>query len=432
MRGNPVRFLAVAATVAAAGCSEPEVAGPDTPGSLTAFAAADACGSCHPVQFEDWKASRHAYAGTDPVMHRMREIAGAEVGAVCMQCHAPAQRRLDLLRAAGIGTGGLDLHEDGLSCDACHSIAEVPPVATAAFLDEVDPGGPKYADLPDPVPTSAHASARREWYGTSAACAPCHQFDAANGTGLENSFREWESSALAGMGVECQDCHMPTYTGRAATAGPVREGLHRHTFVGPDYAYEAFRGIDLERQKEDIRDLLENSVSVSLPDFPASVARGASLDFRIAVRNDRTGHSIPSGVSFAREMWIEVVVRDGSGAVIRRSGWLEANGDLVAPGVDPDLVRFHSQLFDANGAPTPFAWEAVSIDESGLLPFLAVRAAGYSVPVGADVPGPLTVDMALRFRSLPPALVRRLGLERILPIEIFDMWRETRLVAVTP
>jgi hypothetical protein len=362
----------------------------------------------------------------------MRELAGSAVGAVCEQCHAPAQRRLERLKAAGAAPSELDLSEDGLNCDVCHSISEVPPVASADFLDEIDPSGPKYANLVDPVDTPAHGSERRSWYGTSVACAPCHQFNLADGSGLENSFIEWEASALAGMGIECQVCHMPAYTGRAATTGPTREGLHRHKFVGPDYTYGPFRGIDLDQQKADVRELLENSVSVTLQDFPADVAAGSSFTFKINVWNNKTGHSIPSGVSFAREMWMEVTVRDGTGTVVYRSGWLQPNDDLVTAAEDPDLVAFSAQMFDAAGLPTPFAWEAASIDESGLLPYLATRTASFTVAVPAGAVGPLTANMALRFRSLPPNFVRRLGLESILPIEIFDMWRETVMIAVIP
>ena len=35
---------------------------------------------------------------------------------------------------------------------------------------------------------------------------------------------------------------------------------------------------------------------------------------------------------------------------------------------------------------------------------------------------------ALRFRPVPPGMVRELDLERLLPIEIFDMWTETKTV----
>jgi hypothetical protein len=399
---------------------------PDAP---PAFATAGTCGECHPDQLAEWATSRHAFSGVDPVMHRMATLAGPDVGAGCKQCHAPAQQRAERLGLVGT----VDFAEDGLNCDVCHSWSDVPPVGSVAFMRDVDPSGPKYANLDSPVPTLAHATERRSWYGTSAACASCHQFDLANGTRLENTFIEWEASQLAGMGVECQDCHMPTYTGKAAVDGPVRENLHRHTWVGPDYAYFDFRDIDLDAQKEDIRELLENSVGVAVEGMPAAVTAGQPLAFAIRVTNDRTGHSIPSGVSFARQMWIAVSVRDRNDVVVYESGQLTPDGDLLDPAEDPDRAMFSATMYDASGAPTPFAWEAASIDESGLLRYLESRRASYRVAAAPDAAsGPLTVDLALRFRSLSPAVVRQLGLEAILPIAIFDMWTTSLTVGVDP
>ncbi|GJM43250.1 MAG: cytochrome c family protein [Gemmatimonadota bacterium] len=372
----------------------------------------------------------HAYAGADPVMHALSEMAAAEGGdGSCKRCHAPAQRRQDLL-AGRIPGRSTDRLEEGISCDVCHSVSGVPPVASIDFLDAVDPYGPKYANLPDPIDTPAHASVKRNFYSSSTFCAPCHQIDLPSGDGIENTFGEWQSSLLSGMGVECQTCHMPEYRGRAATDGPVRDNLHRHEVVGVDYAYEAFRGIDLAAQRDAIRALLSASVSVTA-ELPASVSAGGDFEIAVTVVNDRTGHSIPSGVSFSREMWVEVTVREG-GDAIYRSGWLKPNGDLVTLSEDPALTGFGSRMFDAAGAPTMFTWRATRIDDSGLLRFGDSRTGTYVVPVPAGTIGPLTADLALRFRPIKPAIIRAVDLERLLPIEIFDMWTESVRVEVAP
>jgi hypothetical protein len=223
---------------------------------------------------------------------------------------------------------------------------------------------------------------------------------------------------------------MPAYDGPAATTGPVRR-VHRHEFVGVDYLTTDFRGADRAAQLAAVRSLLENSVRVT-PDFPAEVADGDTLELGIAVSNELTGHSIPSGTSFARDMWIEVTVADGLGAPVYRSGWLEANGDLVDPADDPDLVRFGSVLTDANGDPTQLTWRAVAIDESDLLRYGQTRQAVYSIGIPAGTAGPLAVNVRLRFRPMKPELVRAASLPELLPIEIFDMWSASASVTVTP
>jgi len=421
-----LRLLAAACTDRGADPGMPAPA-PDGP-----FASAEACGTCHPRYLAEWKRSMHAFGGTDPLMLAIADIArqepGQTVGESCLPCHAAALTRQEQWLAGQTGAVPTeDLTQDGINCDVCHSISIVPPVGTIAFLPEVDVTGPKLGGLREPVPNPAHESLFDNSFTTSINCAPCHQVNLDDGTGLENTFAEWSQSLLSGFGVECQDCHMPQYTGRAAVDAPVREDLHVHEFIGVDYAYEDYRGIDREAQKEKIRALLQNAVSVTAENLPASVAAGDSLTFSVVVTNDRTGHSIPSGTSFAREMWIEVRVADALDRTVFHTGYLDYEGNLVQRA---DLALFNATMFDAQGQPTPFTWRAVSIDESRLIPFGQSRTASFTTDVPLATVGPLQVDIALRFRPVKPQVVRDLGLDRLLPIEIFDMWSESFTVAV--
>jgi len=386
------------------------------------FATAASCGECHPNHLAEWEASMHAFGGVDPVMHRMSEIAQLEAGASgidesCIACHAPPAERVGELNAA--------LLSEGVSCDVCHSMADVPPVADIHFLAELDPKGAKVAAMTAPIPTDAHDSAVRPFFATSTQCAPCHQVNFPNGHGLENTYEEWSASNLSGMGIECQDCHMPEYSGQAAIDGPTRENLHRHLFTGVDYAYEPFRGIDLDAQKEAIRALLQNSVTMNVHDVSPVVTPGAPLDFDVTIVNDRTGHSIPSGVSFSREMWIEARVSDGSGATLFHSGFLHPNGDLVTEAEDPDLAFFGAIAYDAKGAQTSMNFRAATLDESRMIPVLGSRTHSYSAEIPAGALSPIRVDVALQFRPVRPSMIRELGLDRLLPIEIFEMERFT-------
>jgi len=360
----------------------------------------------------------HAFGGADPVMQRMNELAVAEgsgqgIGESCVACHAPAAQRA--------GTHTTVLLEEGVSCDVCHSMADVPPIADIAFLSELDPSGPKVAAMPAPVPNEAHESLQRPFFATSTQCAPCHQVNFPTGGGLENTFVEWSNSNLSGMGTECQDCHMPEYSGQAAVDGPARGNLHRHMFTGVDYAYEAFRGIDLDAQKEEIRTLLQNSVAMTVHDL--SIGGLGQFDFDVTILNDRTGHSIPSGVSFAREMWIEAVVTDASGVTLLHSGSLHPNGDLVSPAEDPQLGFFGAIAYDAQGNPTSMNFRAVSLDESRMIPFQGSVTKHYSGLISMSTTFPLHLEVVLRFRPVRPSMIRELGLDRLLPIEVFEMAR---------
>jgi len=425
-----VLALAVAAL---SGCSD---GGKLTEGggeSLGPFAAAETCGGCHPRHFAEWKASMHAFGGVDPMMLAMAELArqepGEQVGSECISCHAPALvRQEEWLASLPPGAAPVvdDLSEDGISCDVCHSVQIVPPVASIDFLADVDPRSPKLGGLRDPLPNGFHESLHDNSYTTSIQCAPCHQVNLNDGTGIENTFSEWQDANSAGMGEECQSCHMPAYSGEAAVGAGVRPVLHRHWFTGVGYALEEFRGVDRAAQLARSQELLQNAVRVAT-DLPAQAAAGSPFAFSVTVTNHRTGHAIPSGTSFTREMWLDVTVRDATGTVLHRSGALDSGGDLVR---ESDLALFGSRLLDANGERTYFTWRAADIDESGLLPFGTSREAAYEVDVPAGAAGPLTVEVALRFRPVPPELVRVLGLERLLPIEIFTMWESSQAIGL--
>lgn len=409
------------------------------PQAAGAFAKAETCGACHPQHFAEWKRSMHAFAANDPLMIAMADLAaqepGGSVGDKCFDCHAPSQVRAERLAAAGTpGIDPADWADEGISCDVCHSVAVVPPVADISYLEDVDPRGPKLGGLRDPSPNPVHESRFDNSYQTSINCAPCHQVNLDDGTGLENTYEEWTQSIYGGFPVQCQECHMPKYTGRAAETGPVREDVHRHVFVGVDYATVPFRGIDVEAQKDEIRQLLQRSVRTAIQGArPTSVPDGGSFSFTVEVENDQTGHSIPSGTSFSREMWIQVDVRDALGATVYRSGWLTGpDQDLVTAAVDPDLALYQSRMFDSGGERTFFTWRAAAIDESGLIAVGETRTAGYTVDVPPGTPGPLAVDVALRFRPVAPEIARLVGESRLLPFEIFDMWTTSFAVAVTP
>lgn len=368
----------------------------------------------------------HAFGGSDPVFLKLTEMAAADAGnleaAECRACHSPALVRQEKWLAnlpPGSNPAIDDLTHDGISCDFCHSIQRVPPVGDISWFDEIDPTAPKLGSINDPIPNSFHESQGDDSFRTSIQCASCHQLEFSTGMPRQNTYDEWLNAAAGGNGFECQDCHMPRYDGPAADGGPERS-VHRHTFVGVGYALTDFRGIDRERQLDEIRELLQGAVFVT-PAVPTEVDEGGSLDLLYQIRSV-TGHAIPSGVSEGREMWLQLDVRDQGGQQVFRSGWLEANSDLVAPEDDPQLTRFTATMYDAADEITHFTWRAARKDESEILQAGDRRDAAYSIPIPVGTTGPLTVNATLRFRPIKPVLLRITELEELAPIEIFDMW----------
>jgi hypothetical protein len=259
-----------------------------------------------------------------------------------------------------------------------------------------------------------------ELFSSSAACRACHNLTV-RGIGMENTFDEWENSIYASRGdSHCQGCHMPTYAGRAALGGPERPNLHRHWFAGVDVALTDFP--DHEGNVERVRELLRGAASLAVQ-APAAVAPGDTALVQVTVTNDRTGHAIPSGTSFSRQMWIELIATAGADT-LARSGHLDANGDLrdanseLDPDGDPDLLLFTSVL---EGGEDVTVFTAAGIQEHLLQPFQS-RSRIYRVPVPAVEEEPIQVSVRLRFRALPPYKVRAAGApELVARIPIFDM-----------
>lgn len=424
------------------GCSEKSVEPqneeppPESPFKLSDFSPAESCKGCHPNHYNEWKGSMHAYAFIDPIntlwMEQVRAEVGAEkLGAFCVQCHSP----IGVLTGetpAGFDKENVDpLVKEGVTCDACHLMKEPSPTAQgeARFHFDVK-SGKKYGSIMDPAPNSFHESEGVSYFSVSNICLPCHDLVNHQGLPAEITYSEWLYSPYAGMGVECQDCHMETYAGQAAVGGPQREFLHRHDFAGVDIALtDNFPNMDVQRQR--VEQLLRNAVTLEV-EIPDAVQAGALLPIKATVINDKTGHDIPSSVTFVRQMWLEVTVASGADTIYK-SGYFDADGDLMDehsalnPNGDPDLVLFQSALFK-NGQPAN-VFTADSIRIGSIAPFQS-KTGLYSVPIPANPGSTINARVRLRFRPFPPYSIRDGASELIERIPVFEMAESEKSVIV--
>lgn len=415
------------------GCSKKSTEPPDniepnqTGFELSDFSSAELCKDCHPNHYREWKGSMHAYAFVDPIntvwMNGLRTAVGGEVlGQFCVQCHSPIGM-LTGETPVGFNKEDVDpLVKEGITCDACH-LMEKPSGTTfvdAVFHYDVK-SGKRYGSIPDPIPNSFHLSEEKLFYRQSSACLPCHDLINNNGLLVEVTYTEWVESLYNMSSVECQDCHMETYTGKAAETGPVRANLHRHDFVGVDIALiDDFPFKDEQRQK--VEHLLQNSVTFSV-DIPAAVQQNSTLQISANIFNDKTGHDIPSSVTFVRQMWLEVTVTSGTDTLYK-SGYFDANGDLMDghsvlnPNGDPDLVLFQSALYRGNEPGNVFTADSIRVGSIGAL---QSKSRQYLIPLLLIPENTINVRVRLRFRTFPPYAIRDGAAEFIDKIPIFDM-----------
>lgn len=181
-------------------------------GPAEASLSPDACGGCHPRQFDDWRTTLHSRAMGPGLLGQLQAMGADAVDEhrACLQCHAPlAEQARHLARSLVADDARLPPQADGsssahgLTCAGCHVRRHErfgPPRrdGTAAA-----PGAP----LPHGGWQATNA------FADSRFCAACHQFDddgpSLNGKPLENTFAEWQASRHAREGRSCQSCHMP-------------------------------------------------------------------------------------------------------------------------------------------------------------------------------------------------------------------------------
>ncbi|MFO0722700.1 MAG: hypothetical protein U1E65_02875 [Myxococcota bacterium] len=159
------------------------------------------CGSCHPEAYQEWSASFHASAGSDPLF-----LAGFadDPDVRCARCHAPLlEDQAPLVRALktkhslspSLSAVPATPRRLGIGCASCH--VRGGQILTAR-----------------PVETDEHPTRVEPLLSSSAFCGSCHQFRfgrrTASGTSLSDNVVQdtWREHQRAGGTERCQDCHM--------------------------------------------------------------------------------------------------------------------------------------------------------------------------------------------------------------------------------
>ena len=412
---------------------------------LLDFHSSDNCIGCHAEYVEEWKLSMHAYSMRDPVFFsgwKLEQSKHHETGErFCIQCHSPVAyvtgKKLDEYTNVSELQNDPDLSvsiKEGVTCTVCHSFTGVSKTVdagynVAAVADyHMNPGeGIIYGPIESPVEIEpsensyAHESEYNPLFRSSESCLPCHDF-IIRGVDAEITYSEWNDDIpeffMAGL-VSCQECHMPVITRQVAAIGPVREA-HQHTFVGVD--------IDLTQeipedsiQYQSVEKLLQSSIVLEFGGLIAEdtikIENGV-LSIPVTVKS-LTGHSLPSGTSFAREAWLETIVTDTDQNTIYSSGTIEwpiSNLDLS----DTNLVLFTSYLLDSDGDTTTSVTDAFDIIPQ-MLPGLRSQVHKYEISEDFSEIDELSIRVRMRFRAFKPFLLEGEHSALLARQPVFDM-----------
>jgi hypothetical protein len=177
----------------------------------------EACGTCHPTQYADWKQSLHSRAmGPGPWGQIIDLTTNSPEEAIqCMTCHAPLSEQMPSIAKTADGKENTyvnnphfdsQLRLAGITCAACHVRQHQrfgPPKAAGSAATNYPPGTPKHEGVQ-----------RTPYFERAEFCKDCHQFDPensmlVNGKPLQDTYREWKNSIWGQGEAACQDCHMP-------------------------------------------------------------------------------------------------------------------------------------------------------------------------------------------------------------------------------
>jgi nitrate/TMAO reductase-like tetraheme cytochrome c subunit len=429
-----------------------------------AYESAESCAECHPVHFEDWSQSMHAYAAKSPVFDAMaakayRDTSG-EIGTFCSGCHSPFGDA-EGENGALVASQRSEMSLEGISCDYCHTAVE----------HDGQIGNNKLINLPgelklgpyDDASSDEHPSLQSDFITSSEFCGSCHDVYKFPGLQIEQAYTEYSESPAYLSGQRCQDCHMSTTPGvdSGKAIGPIavvdgvsypdRE-ISSHRFIGPDYSlidefpYPDDPEASAEAREEymgQVQTLLENSIRIR--SVSAEIMDdGETTEVIVALESLVAGHNVPTGFTSERQLWLHIKATNPPGDVLWETGDLDSesnlrdihshdviNGDLEE---DYDLVNLQSKNIyivrhhidngslqtseDRFESSAIFPFDAQSIVRHSLEP-LETREYRWEVN-NLDTDATITVE--LNYRNLPPYVLQSLRLDDLLDrVKIFTI-----------
>ncbi|MFO0714348.1 MAG: multiheme c-type cytochrome [Sandaracinus sp.] len=301
---------------------------PDEP--LPFGARSQDCATCHVDQAEAFSGSAHARSDASPVLAALIPRAtarwGAAAGNFCARCHTPSHAAM---------TGDPDA-EVTITCVTCHAAIGNRGERDGLLL--VDPSAPLGGPFDDPEPTPAHASRAAPLVSSSSLCGTCHEVTGPS-VFVEATLSEHRVSVSDPSDPSCASCHLPRLEdGPIALGAEASRQRRDHRFVGIDPPW----GASAEQRTDAAREsaaLVARALALEL-----TVGDGEAL---VRVTNVGARHAVPTGVSFLRDVWIDVelVAADGASEHLPRVITLGDQpmraGEPVALITDADAVERH-------------------------------------------------------------------------------------------
>ena len=418
------------------------------PGTQTkGFWRTSTCKGCHDLIVEQHLASSHEMSFTNPVFQAQyqKELlpkaasdpALKTEARECIACHEPIAYAMDGPRLLSLQE--IDLKMNGVTCDICHSMTGYRGDKPENGNYIVEPSDRKLGPF----------QGQGDWHHIyselqtkSEICAVCHETVNRHGLRIKATFTEWQESAFAQQGIQCQDCHMnvdgfltagkPRFaSGKAAAmsvgSAPQRERLYTHQFPGAHSKTQ-----------------IEGAINLVIEAIPPTNSQNRELNIDVTVDNSRTGHSMPSGSADLRLLWLEVTVRTGEELVGQPAVILEpeARDDssayslagrgkfdaiLLGPEIPKGSRVYRAVFLDGSGQATLDSYDAVAKSFDNRLKAAEKRIESYRFMIPEGAKGDLAIRAVLKYLPYSSTFTGRFGLP--LPEEVIVAQKEIRLGA---
>ncbi|NLH48665.1 MAG: hypothetical protein GX444_08675 [Myxococcales bacterium] len=359
------------------------------------YCSAGDCHNHHTI-YEQWYYSPHRLAGkTEPYKKLLKQYAkekGPNAVVFCSRCHTP------LIALSGLLDNPDDpaqdaMREEGISCQYCHVITAVGPVAanglaTLRFprthLDDFDLTDPQMITLRDSFLTANLMPHRKIFkhpvQTTAEYCAACHRVNMpmlVNGKPLVlgDTHTPWLTSQAQSEGVDCRACHLPLTRVTRNPAHPWH-AAGDHRFVGTCQSLSLLvpgeLAIDKNYDEITLQRLLGNIEITNYEKFylalirhpklkaynrylknqtpiaidltvPAKAQPATTVSCLVHSQNNTHAHVLPSGPLDLNELWLEVTATDARGRLIYSTPGLDENHYL-----SDKAISLGIELYDAD------------------------------------------------------------------------------------
>lgn len=348
---------------------------------------------------EDWESSMMANSAKDPywlakVSHEVMENPQHKelIESSCTSCHAPMGHYTAILRGAESysmeelkeDTIGLD----GVSCGACHMIAEEDLGVNLGGILNYDTNRVVYGpfDLPFAPPMQQFVGFEpiySEHINQSEVCASCHTLivetldldgvPTGNKFIEQSTYHEWVNSAYKEQGRSCQSCHLPELEESVVVSSNylflnARPGYSQHELVGGNSVMlkmmKAFKDtLGIEAKDENYDETISKTLTLlqansleSAMEFVSSAADTAYFDLSLF---NKAGHKFPSGFP-SRRAFIEFLLFNDQGDTLFHSGKYNEAFELIG---QDDTWEPHYDLI--NSEDQVQVYEFVPVDVAG-------------------------------------------------------------------